>query len=161
MTIRVFLVDDQQLVRAGFTMLVESQSDMTVAGEAGDGEEALAQLKPGSADVVLMDVRMPRMDGVAATRAITSMPDAPRVIVLTTFDIDEYAYAALQAGASGFLLKDAPPVDLLGAIRAVYSGDAVIAPSTTRRLIEHFAAGRATAEVGASPGDRRTHRPRT
>jgi DNA-binding NarL/FixJ family response regulator len=147
MSIRVFLVDDQQLVRAGFTMLVDSQPDMTVVGEAGDGQEALQRLRTLASDVVLMDVRMPRLDGVAATRAITAMAGAPRIIVLTTFDIDEYAYDALQAGASGFLLKDAPPENLLGAIRAVHSGDAVIAPSTTRRLIEHFAATRPTAKA--------------
>jgi DNA-binding NarL/FixJ family response regulator len=141
MTIRVFVVDDQQLVRAGFTMLVDSQPDMSVVGEAGDGEAALAALEDLEVDVVLMDVRMPRLDGVEATRALTARPgELLRVIVLTTFDIDEYAFAALKAGAAGFLLKDAPPADLLGAIRSVYSGDAVIAPSTTRRLIEHFAA---------------------
>lgn len=140
MTIRVFLVDDQQLVRAGFTMLVGSQPDMSVVGEAGDGAEAVDVLGRTPCDVVLMDVRMPRLDGVEATRRITSAVDHPKVIVLTTFDIDEYAFAALKAGASGFLLKDVPPQDLLAAIRSVYSGDAVIAPSTTRRLIEHFAA---------------------
>jgi DNA-binding NarL/FixJ family response regulator len=152
MTIEVFLVDDQQLVRAGFTMLVDSQPDMTVVGEAGDGVAAIDRLRRKSADVVLMDVRMPRLDGVAATRAITTLPEPPRIIVLTTFDIDEYAYDALQAGASGFLLKDAPPDDLLAAIRAVHSGDAVIAPSTTRRLIEHFAAARpAPKSSGGAP----------
>lgn len=140
MAIRVFLVDDQALVRAGFGMVIDSQEDMTVAGEAGDGGEALAKLAVTKADVVLMDVRMPRMDGVEATGRITAGgPDAPRVIVLTTFDLDEYAFAAIKAGASGFLLKDAPPEDLLSAVRTVHSGDAVIAPSTTRRLLEHVA----------------------
>lgn len=149
MTIRVFLVDDQQLVRAGFTMLVDSQPDMQVVGDAGDGAAALEALARVPADVVLMDVRMPLLDGVEATRRLTArQPGGPRVIVLTTFDIDEYAYAALRAGASGFLLKDAPAPDLLAAIRAVHSGDAVIAPSTTRRLIEHFAA----AQPSAGPG---------
>jgi DNA-binding NarL/FixJ family response regulator len=138
--IRVFLVDDQHLVRAGFRMLVDSQDDMTVVGEAGDGAEATERLGATTADVVLMDVRMPRLDGVEATRALTSRADAPRVIVLTTFDLDEYAFAAIKAGASAFLLKDAPPADLLSAIRSVHSGDAVVAPSTTRRLLEHFAA---------------------
>lgn len=138
--IRVFLVDDQQMVRAGFTMLVDSQDDMQVVGEAGDGGEALERLAVTAADVVLMDVRMPRMDGVEATRRLLAIPDAPRVIVLTTFDLDEYAFAAIRAGASAFLLKDATPPELLGAIRSVHAGDAVVAPSTTRRLLDHFAA---------------------
>jgi DNA-binding NarL/FixJ family response regulator len=137
--IRVFLADDQQLVRAGFAMVVGAQADMEVVGEAGDGVEAVEKLAAVRADVVLMDVRMPRMDGVEATRRIlASGADAPRVVVLTTFDLDEYAYAALRAGAAAFLLKDAPPTDLLSAIRSVYRGDAVVAPSTTRRLLERF-----------------------
>jgi DNA-binding NarL/FixJ family response regulator len=134
--IRVLLVDDQQMVRAGFRMLIDSQPDMLVVGEAGDGQEAVDLLASTSVDVVLMDVRMPRVDGVEATRRIA--PDGPRVIVLTTFDLDEYAFAALQAGASAFLLKDASPPDLLAAIRSVQAGDAVVAPSTTRRLLDHF-----------------------
>ena len=138
--IRVFLVDDQQMVRAGFRMLVDSQDDMAVVGEAGDGGEALERLAVTAADVVLMDVRMPRVDGVEATRRLLEQDRAPRVIVLTTFDLDEYAFAAIRAGASAFLLKDAAPPDLLGAIRAVMAGDAVVAPSTTRRLLDHFAA---------------------
>jgi len=138
-SIRVFLVDDQQMVRAGFRMLIESQPDLLVAGEAGDGREAVDKLRATRADVVLMDVRMPRLDGVEATRLVTALPSAPRVIVLTTFDLDEYAFAALKAGAAAFLLKDAPPHDLLGAIRAVHAGDSVVAPSTTRRLLEHLA----------------------
>lgn len=138
--IRVFLVDDQEMVRAGFRMLVDSQDDMHVVGEAGDGESALAGLRRTPSDVVLMDVRMPRMDGVAATRSLTTEDSAPRVIVLTTFDLDEYAFAAIRAGASAFLLKDASPPVLLDAIRSVHAGDAVVAPSTTRRLLEHFAA---------------------
>jgi DNA-binding NarL/FixJ family response regulator len=138
--IRVFLVDDQQMVRAGFRMLVESQDDMVVVGEAGDGGAALEQLAVTATDVVLMDVRMPRMDGVEATARLLAEPEPPRVIVLTTFDLDEYAFAAIRAGASAFLLKDAAPPDLLGAIRSVVAGDAVVAPSTTRRLLDHFAA---------------------
>ncbi|NYF96669.1 response regulator transcription factor [Janibacter cremeus] len=137
--IRLVLVDDQSLVRAGFRMVLDAQTDMTVVGEAGDGQAALDLLHTTAADVVLMDIRMPRMDGVAATEALCLRPNGPRVIVLTTFDLDEYAHAALRAGASGFLLKDAGPEDLLAAIRSVHGGDAVIAPSTTRRLIEHFA----------------------
>ena len=138
--IRVFLVDDQQMVRAGFRMLIESQPDLTVVGEAGDGQEAVDLLATTATDVVLMDVRMPRLDGVEATRLVASRPEAPRVIVLTTFDLDEYAFAAIRAGAAAFLLKDAPPDDLLGAIRTVHAGDSVVAPSTTRRLLEHFSA---------------------
>ncbi|HEY8458223.1 MAG TPA: response regulator transcription factor [Actinopolymorphaceae bacterium] len=138
--IRVFLVDDQELVRAGFRMVVDSQPDMEVTGEAGDGSQALERLAVTGADVVLMDVRMPRMDGVEATRRIRAQGEgAPKVVVLTTFDLDEYVFAAVKAGASGFLLKDAPPSDLLSGIRAVYSGDAVVAPSATRRLLERFA----------------------
>jgi len=138
--IRVFLVDDQQMVRAGFRMLVDSQPDLTVVGEAGDGAEALERLAVTACDVVLMDVRMPRVDGVAATQQLQHRPDAPAVIVLTTFDLDEYAFAAIKAGAAAFLLKDAAPPVLLGAIRSVHAGDSVVAPSTTRRLLEHFAA---------------------
>ena len=140
MTIRVFLVDDQQMVRSGFRMLVESQADMEVVGEAGDGGEAVERLAVTRADVVLMDVRMPRMDGVEATRRLAATEEAPRIVVLTTFDLDEYAFSALKAGAAAFLLKDAPPEDLLGAIRTVHGGDAVVAPSTMRRLLDQFAA---------------------
>jgi DNA-binding NarL/FixJ family response regulator len=138
-SIRVFLVDDQELVRAGFRMVVESQPDMEVVGEAGDGREALQKVAATRVDVVLMDVRMPRMDGVEATRHLRATADAPRVVVLTTFDLDEYVFAAVRAGASGFLLKDAQPTELLSGIRAVYSGDAVVAPSATRRLLARFA----------------------
>ena len=139
MTIRVVLVDDQALVRGGFAMLVNSQPDMKVVGEAGDGLEAVEMLRHLEADVVLMDVRMPHLDGVEATRqVVAARPDGPKVVVLTTFDLDEYAFSALQAGASGFLLKDALPEDLLRAVRAVHAGDAVVAPSTTRRLIERY-----------------------
>jgi DNA-binding NarL/FixJ family response regulator len=150
--IRVFLVDDQQMVRAGFRMLVESQDDMVVVGEAGDGGEALERLAVTAADVVLMDVRMPRLDGVEATRRLLAEPGAPRVIVLTTFDLDEHAFAAIRAGASAFLLKDAAPPELLGAIRLVVGGDAVVAPSTTRRLLDHFAALPDPAVTAVSDG---------
>lgn len=159
--IRLLLVDDQALVRAGFRMVLDAQPDMTVVGEAGDGQAALDLLATTVVDVVLMDIRMPRMDGVAATTAICAGRDAtapgPRVVVLTTFDLDEYVYAALRAGASGFLLKDAGPADLLAAVRAVYQGDSVIAPSTTRRLLEHFLprlpedAGPSAPEVPGAP----------
>lgn len=138
MTIKVFLVDDQQLVRAGFRMLVESQNDMQVVGEAGDGATATELLAVTAADIVLMDIRMPRMDGVEATRVLAGRGDRPRIVVLTTFDLDEYVYSALKAGASAFLLKDAQPEVLLSAIRDVHAGDAVVAPSATRRMLERF-----------------------
>ena len=139
MTIRIVLVDDQELVRTGFRMVLDAQPDMTVVGEAADGLAAVEFARAHSADVMVMDARMPRMDGVAATRRIRQAGDRPRVLMLTTFDLDEYAFAALKAGASGFLLKDVPPEELLFAIRAVHSGDAVVAPSTTRRLLDRFA----------------------
>lgn len=155
--IRVALVDDQQLVRAGFEMLVNSQPDMHVVAQAGDGLAALELIGQVDVDVVLLDVRMPRLDGVETTRRLLSAGARwPRVIVLTTFDVDEYAFAALQAGASAFLLKDAPPADLLAAIRSVHAGDAVVAPSTTRRLLDHFvAAARPDHDIGAgkTPAD--------
>jgi DNA-binding NarL/FixJ family response regulator len=138
-TIRIVLVDDQELVRTGFRMVLDAQPDMTVVGEAADGLAAVEFARTHSADVMVMDARMPRMDGVAATRQIRQAGDRPRVLMLTTFDLDEYAFAALKAGASGFLLKDVPPEELLFAIRAVHSGDAVVAPSTTRRLLDRFA----------------------
>jgi DNA-binding NarL/FixJ family response regulator len=134
--IRVALADDQALVRAGFRMIVESQPDMQVAGEAADGQEAVDLVKREKPDVVLMDIRMPRMDGIAATRQVAS---TTRVVILTTYELDEYVFDALAAGASGFLLKAAPPEDLIRAIREVASGDALLAPSVTRRLIEEFA----------------------
>ncbi len=144
--IRVTLVDDQQLVRSGFSMLINSQPDLEVVAQAGNGAEAVASLATTRADVVLMDVRMPGMDGIEATQRIldharetSDGEPTVRIVVLTTFDLDEYALAAIHAGASGFLLKDAPPEELLEAIRTVHRGDAVIAPSTTRRLLEHVA----------------------
>ncbi|MBO2456028.1 response regulator [Actinomadura violacea] len=138
MTIGVLVVDDQDLVRTGTALVVDSQPDMRVVGQAADGAAAV-RLAAG-ADVVLMDVRMPVMDGAEATREICREGEA-RVLVLTTFDLDEYAFAALRAGASGFLLKDAPAEEMLAAIRTVHRGDAVIAPSTTRRLLDHVAPG--------------------
>jgi DNA-binding NarL/FixJ family response regulator len=150
--IRVFLVDDQAMVRTGIAMVVEAQDDMRLVGEAGDGAEALDRLAVTTADVVLMDVRMPRMDGVEATRRLLSrLGPAPKVIVLTTFDLDDYAFAALRAGASGFLVKDAPAEDLLAAIRTVHRGDAVIAPSTTRRLLDHIAGDLPVPAEGPDP----------
>jgi len=134
--LRVFLADDQSLVRSGFRMLIEAEDDMTVVGEANDGAEAVAMLSQRPADVALMDIRMPNMDGVEATRRLVSSGSRTRVLVLTTFDLDEYVFAALKAGASGFLLKDARPADLLNAIRTVAAGDSVVAPSATRRLLE-------------------------
>ncbi|WP_245993436.1 response regulator [Xylanimonas allomyrinae] len=145
------LVDDQQLVRAGFRMVIDSQPDLRVVAEAGDGVEALRVLARERADVVLMDVRMPRMDGLAATARLTEAPDAPRVVVLTTFDLDEYVLEAIRSGASGFLLKDAPPEEMLSAIRTVHRGDAVIAPSSTRRLLEHLVTALPEPPDGASP----------
>lgn len=149
--IRIVLVDDQELLRTGFRMVLNSQPDMTVVGEAGDGQAALDLLGDLKADVVLMDVRMPRLDGVAATRRICELGERPRVLMLTTFDLDEYAFTALKAGASGFLLKDVPPPDLLAAIRSVHSGEAVVAPSTTRRLLDKFAPMLPSAAEPAPP----------
>ena len=137
--IHVALVDDQALIRSGLAMLIDSQPDLEVVAQASDGREAAASVAVAGADVVLMDVRMPGMDGIEATRALLRRSDAPRVVVLTTFDLDEHVMDAIEAGASGFLLKDAPPEELLAAIRTVHRGDAVIAPSTTRRLMAHMA----------------------
>jgi DNA-binding NarL/FixJ family response regulator len=137
--IRVLIADDQALVRAGFRVLIDSAPDLEVVGEAGDGREAVALARSKKADVVLMDVRMPVLDGLSATRELTGVPGGPRIIILTTFDIDEYVFEALRAGASGFLLKDTEPADLLQAVRIVAAGEALLAPSVTRRLIEEFA----------------------
>ena len=136
--IRVLLVDDQQLVRSGLRMVLDAQPGLTVVDEAGDGLAAVDRVRAGGIDVVVMDVRMPRLDGVGATERIAALPDPPRVLLLTTFDLDEYAYAGLRAGAAGFLLKDVPTTELVSAIRAVHDGDAVVAPSTTRRLLDRF-----------------------
>lgn len=137
--IRVAIVDDQQLVRAGFALVINSQEDMEVLVEAGDGAQALTKLAALPCDVVLMDVRMPNMDGLEATGKLIAAAPETKVIILTTFDVDEYVIEAVRAGASGFLLKDAPPEDMLSAIRTVNSGDAVIAPSSTKRLLAHVA----------------------
>ncbi|MEZ0091439.1 response regulator [Streptacidiphilus sp. EB129] len=145
MPIRVMLVDDQELLRTGFRMVLQSQPDIEIVAEAGDGLAALEALAATPVDVILMDVRMPRMDGVEATRRICvesgerGAGPGPRVLILTTFDLDEYAFAALKAGASGFLLKDVPPAELVAAIHAVAGGEAVVAPTTTRRMIDRFA----------------------
>jgi DNA-binding NarL/FixJ family response regulator len=137
-SVRVLLADDQALVRAGFRMIIEDQDDMQVVGEAGDGQQAVHLAKRTRPHVVLMDIRMPNMDGIEATRQLAAQPEAPRIVILTTFDLDEYVYHALAAGASGFLLKDLPPAELVAAIRAVAAGDALLAPPITRRLIEQF-----------------------
>ena len=170
MTIRVVLVDDQEMYRLGFHMLLESQDDVELVGEADDGTTAVELLAGVEADVVLMDVRMPRMDGIEATRRIVSGSgggpadgpadsSGPRVLVLTTFDLDEYAFEAIRAGASGFLLKDTSLEELMAAIRHVHDGDAVMAPSTTRRLIERFAVRPAPAtDVESAPLDGLTSR---
>ena len=142
MSIRVLIVDDQELVRIGFRLFLETQPGLAVVGEAGDGKEAIQRVREFRPDVVLMDIRMPTMDGVEATAKLTSgaIEPAPRVLVLTTFDLDEYVFGALRAGAAGFLLKDAPRERLIEAIRVVHSGEALLSPSITRRLIEDFAA---------------------
>jgi len=139
MTIRVAIADDQGLVRAGFRMIVSSQPDMEVVGEAGDGQAAIDVVRREKPDVILMDIRMPRVDGIAATRTITGTESPPRVVILTTYELDEYVFDALAAGASAFLLKAAPPEELIHAIRVVAAGDALLAPSVTKRLIEEFA----------------------
>jgi DNA-binding NarL/FixJ family response regulator len=151
-SLRVLLCDDQALVRAGLRVILEPEGDLTVVGEAADGLDAIAETRRLAPDVVLMDVRMPRLDGLEATRRILAGPaPLPRVLVLTTFDLDEYVYEALAAGASGFLLKDTQPEQLVGAIRVVAAGEALLAPTVTRRLIEEFVrrrpTGRARAEL--------------
>ena len=142
MSIRVLIVDDQELVRTGFRLFLETQPGLEVVGEAGDGREAIERVRELRPDVVLMDIRMPHMDGVEATATLTrdAVEPAPRVLVLTTFDLDEYVFGALRAGAAGFLLKDAPRERLVEAIRVVHNGEALLSPSITRRLIEDFAA---------------------
>lgn len=155
MTITVLLVDDQPLLRMGFRMVIESQPDLTVVGEAGDGAAAVVLTGELAPDVVLMDVRMPDVDGIEATRRIAAAGGPSRVLILTTFDLDRYVLAGLRAGASGFLLKDVPPADLLTAIRTVAAGDAVVAPTVTRRLLDAFAhrLPDPDAAAGGGPGD--------
>jgi DNA-binding NarL/FixJ family response regulator len=138
-TVRVVLADDQALLRKGFRMILEAEEGFDIVGEAADGSDAVRLAELYAPDVVLMDVRMPVLDGIEATRAITAESDRTRVLILTTFDLDEYAFSALRAGASGFLLKDVPPADLVAAIRTVARGDAVVSPRVTRRLLEEYA----------------------
>jgi len=140
MTLRLLLADDQSLVRAGFRKLLDGEDGLEVVGEAADGVEAIAESKRLRPDVVLMDIRMPRLDGIEATRRVSADGSAGAVLVLTTYDLDEYVFQALQAGASGFLLKDSPPDDLISAVRVVARGDALLAPPITRRLIAEFTA---------------------
>lgn len=147
--IRVVLVDDQELIRVGFRLVLEAEPDIVVVGEASDGDQAVRAVAAHAPDVVLMDIRMPRTDGITSTREIVSAHPETRVLVLTTFDLDEYAFGALDAGASGFLLKDAQRVELTSAIRAVHRGDAVLAPSVTRRLIERLHAAPAPQPIDA------------
>ncbi|MCX5236317.1 response regulator [Streptomyces prunicolor] len=144
MSLRVLVVDDQGIVRAGFAAVIDAEDDMTVVGEAADGATAVVLAAELAPDVVVMDVRMPELDGIAATRIITGKENAPRVLVLTTFDLDAYVFDALRAGASGFLLKDVHASELLDGIRVVASGESVLAPSATRRLIGHYASGAGT-----------------
>ena len=141
----MLLADDQALVRAGFRMILEAQPDLEVVGEAADGEQAVTLARQESPDVVLMDIRMPRLDGIAATKAVVTDSPQTRVLVLTTFDLDEYVYAALEAGASGFLLKDVGRDDLVAAVRVVAAGEALLAPTVTRRLLADFVRNRPSA----------------
>jgi len=150
--IRVALVDDQAMVRAGFRMILESEPDLTVVGEAGDGREALDVIARCSPDVVLMDVRMPVMDGIEATRRVVASGGPARVLILTTFDLDDYVYSALRAGASGFLLKDAPAEQLINAVRVIAAGDAMLAPSVTRLLIEEVSRRPTVDPAAVAPG---------
>jgi DNA-binding NarL/FixJ family response regulator len=147
--IRVVLVDDEQLVRSGLRMILESAGDIEVVGEAADGGGAVEEVRRHRPDAVLMDIRMPVMDGLAATRELAALPGPPKVIMLTTFELDEYVHTALEHGAVGFLLKDTPPRDLIQAVRTVADGDAMLAPSVTRRLIAEFAARGGTRAVAA------------
>jgi DNA-binding NarL/FixJ family response regulator len=156
--IRVLVADDQALVRGGFRSILERQPDIDVVGEAEDGQDAVEQAATSTPDVVLMDIRMPRLDGIAATSAIVAAPTSPKVLILTTFDLDDYVYEALRAGASGFLIKSAPPRELADAIRSVAAGDALLAPEITRRLIEDYVARRRPAREPDVAFDRLTPR---
>ncbi len=151
MSVRVLLADDQALLRSGFRMVLEEQDGIEVVGEAADGDEAVARTLEMSPDVVLMDVRMPGSDGIEATRRIVEQRPATRVLILTTFDLDEYAFSALRYGASGFLLKDAQPAELAAAIRSVADGDAVLAPGVTRRLLDAYARRLPDLRPGSDP----------
>jgi len=159
MTVRILLVDDQELIRVGFRLVLEAEPDFTVIGEAADGEEAVAAVARLHPDVVLMDVRMPRLDGVAATALIVGRHPDTRVIVLTTFDLDEYVLGALRAGASGFLLKDAQRQELTAAVRAVHRGEATLAPRVTRRLLDTLVAS-PSPDPGPDPAATLTDRER-
>jgi DNA-binding NarL/FixJ family response regulator len=154
---RLLLVDDQPLLRLGYRTVLEMQPDLQVAGEAGDGRQAVAMTRALRPDVVLMDIRMPVLDGIEATRQIVAAGCPARILVLTTFNLDEYVYAALRSGASGFLLKDVPPAELVSAVRAVAVGDAVVAPRVTRRLLDAFAPHLPDPATGRSPVDERLH----
>jgi DNA-binding NarL/FixJ family response regulator len=147
--IRIVLVDDEQLVRSGLRMILESAGDIEIVGEAADGGGAVEQVRRHRPDAVLMDIRMPAMDGLTATREITALPNPPRIIMLTTFELDEYVHAALEHGAVGFLLKDTPPRDLIQAVHTVAEGNAMLAPTVTRRLIAEFAAQSSAQAVAA------------
>lgn len=149
--IRVLIADDQQLLRAGFRVILQSEAGIDVVGEAEDGADAVDQARILRPDVVLMDIRMPKLDGLSATEHLMTLPDGPRVVVLTTFDENEYVVRALRAGAYGFLLKDAPAARLVSAVRAAANGDALIEPSITRRLVEQFAAAQPPAETDGVP----------
>lgn len=160
MAIRVLIVDDQALVRAGFKMILQAQADIHVVGEAGDGEQALGLVRSLSPDVVLMDIRMPGMDGIEATRRITGEGLPTRIVILTTYDLDEYVFDALGAGATGFLLKHVPPEELVHGVRVAAGGEALLAPSVTRRLIEEFSKRRAPNPPSSSELDSLTERER-
>ena len=151
--INVLLADDQPLLRMGFRLILEGEEDLRIVGEASDGADAVRQVRGLNPDVVLMDVRMPVLDGIEATRAITAAGSCARIIILTTFDVDEYAFAGLQAGASAFLLKDVAPSELISAVRVVASGDAVVAPRVTQRLLETYVRGAARPAPAAPAPD--------
>ncbi|MET1021445.1 MAG: response regulator transcription factor [Arthrobacter sp.] len=157
--IRILLVDDQPLLRMGFRLILEGEDDLSIVGEASDGAEAVRQVRDLAPDVVLMDVRMPVLDGIEATRAVTASGSPAKIIILTTFDLDEYAFAGLQAGASAFLLKDVAPAELVSAVRVVASGDAVVAPRITRRLLDTYVRGAAALAAGTGHGSADGGRP--